>query len=119
MPKKSSIDIKSIGKTLVSKTQEIVDNVPSATPDAPKEQGRGVPGRPKASTIQRKNAKTVYFDDEMFVQLDNVKYNNRVNMQRVIQTAVYDFFQLYYVDGKLTQKGMDRIMDYEDVVAVQ
>jgi len=119
MPKKSIIDISEIGKNLVRKSQEIAETVPSARPEAPsEEQGRVGAGRPKRYTISRKNAKTVYFDDDMFKKLDEVKYNSRVNMQRVIQTALYDFLRKYYVDGKLTDKGLEHIENYERSVSI-
>lgn len=125
MPKKSAIDIKSISKDLVKKSQEIVDTVPAASFEAPKEepvkvvqqQGRGA-GRPKGSTISRNHAKTIYFEDEMFQTLTDVKFNNRVNMQRVVQTAVELFLKRYCENGTLNEKGMEHIANYEKKVSI-
>lgn len=119
MPKKSSIDIRSLGKQMKSAAQDIVNQVPSATPPAPEaEMPKGTPGRKKRTSISRNNAKTMYFEDKMWIEIENVGYNNRVNTQRVVQAAIYDFFRRYYVDDKLTPEGMTIIAEYEDSIRI-
>lgn len=122
MPKASAINIKEIGKKVQTAAQDIVDNTPSATPPAPAEeniqQGGGVPGRKKRTSISRKNVKTMYFEDKMWIELENVGYNNRVNTQRVVQAAIYDFFKKHYKDEKLDAEGMSIIEEYENSITI-
>ena len=122
MPKASSINIKELGKKVQTAAQDIVDNTPSATPPAPaeevKQQGGGAPGRKKRTSISRKNVKTMYFEDKMWEELENVGYNNRVNTQRVVQAAIYAFFKEHYVGDKLDEQGMAIIDEYEESIMI-
>ena len=122
MPKTSSINIKEIGKKVQNAAIDIADKTPSATPPAPSEeslqQGGGTPGRKKRTSISRKNVKTMYFEDKMWAELENVGYNNRVNTQRVVQAAIYEFFKQHYKDERLDDKGMSIIDEYEQSIMI-
>ena len=122
MPKTSSINIKELGKKVQNAAQDIAENIPSATPPAPSEetaqQGGGVPGRKKRTSISRKNVKTMYFEDKMWAELENVGYNNRVNTQRVVQAAIYSFFKNHYKDERLDSEGMAIIDEYEQSIMI-
>lgn len=86
------------------------------------ERGGVVPQRHtrKKTVINRKNARTIFFDDKSWTQLDNVAFNNRVNFQRIVQTAVADFLEKYY-DTKiqaLNQEGIKQINKYESSITL-
>lgn len=121
MPKTSSINIKELGKKVQNAALDIADKTPSATPPAPEEavqQSGGTPGRKKRTSISRKNVKTMYFEDKMWIELENVGYNNRVNTQRVVQAAIYDFFKKHYKDERLDAEGMAIIEEYEQAIQI-
>lgn len=74
----------------------------------------------KKTTINRKNARTIFFDDKAWSQLDNASYNNRINAQRIVQTAISEFFSKYYdvKNEKINQEGLNLISKYEESITL-
>lgn len=108
-------NITSMGKGFQEAAQ-IKKDIPSALPSEPREEGRGA-GRPKKTTIQRLNGKTVYFDEEAKKAINNIHFNNRVdNTQRIIQTALWKFLRDYYRDDRLNEEGAKLIEEYEQMI---
>lgn len=88
-----------------------------------KQRGGGVPQRKsrKKTAINRQNARTIFFDDQAWIQLDNATYNNRLNFQRIVQTAVSDFFERYYDPRteRLNEEGLKQIQKFEESITLQ
>lgn len=74
----------------------------------------------KKTIINRQNARTIFFDDMAWSQLDNVTYNNRVNFQRIVQTAVAEFLKKYYDNDiqALNKDGMKQMDKYEESITL-
>jgi len=87
-----------------------------------KQRGGGVPQRNtrKKTSINRQNARTIFFDDKAWMQLDNATYNNRINFQRIVQTAVAEFLGKYYDSNieALNQEGLRLINKYEESITL-
>lgn len=73
------------------------------------------PSTRRKTVINRKNARTIFFDDGAFEALNHVSYNNRLNSQRVVQTALDLFFERYYdaQQHTLRPEGLEQIAAYE------
>jgi len=87
-----------------------------------KQRGGVVPQRHarKKTVINRQNARTIFFDDKAWTQLDNATYNNRINFQRIVQTAVAEFLSKHYDTDieALNQEGLKLIDKYEESITL-
>lgn len=122
MPKKVSVQSNALSNLLneqTASTRASLERNPTLDNNI-RERGGVVPERHsrKKTTINRKNARTIFFDDKAWVQLDNIAYNNRVNFQRIVQTAVAEFIEHYY-DPKyeaLNREGLNLMAKYEETI---
>jgi len=76
-------------------------------------------GRKKGtnSKIKRENGICLYLEDRHREMIEDVVYNNRIKtQQRIVQTAIEEFFRNYYVDGKLNEAGVELIRAYEESI---
>lgn len=120
MPQKKKLDIKAMGQRIQKNIDDVVENVPSMLPPEPVQEVPRARGRKKTNAVNLKLYKTMYFDENMFAQLENVGYNNRVSIQSVMRTALWDFFQKYYQTDtdKLNADGMKKIDEFEDSIRI-
>lgn len=76
-------------------------------------------GRKKTtnSKIKRENGICLYLEDRHREMIEDVIYNNRIKtQQRIIQTALEEFFRNYYADGKLNEAGVKLIHAYDESI---
>lgn len=71
---------------------------------------RHAPGR-KPTVMGKKNGKTVYFDDDTQNKFRSIKYLQNMDATSVIYTAVVEFMEKNYVDGKLKDSAIDKIKE--------
>lgn len=123
MPKKVS-QPSSLGELLqeqTASTRASLDKNPTIDSTI-RQRGGVVPERHsrKKTTINRKKARTIFFDDKAWSQLDNASYNNRINAQRIVQTAIAEFFSKYYdtKNEKINQDGLNLIARYEESITL-
>ena len=63
----------------------------------------------KTSIIGKKNGKTVYFDDETQSKFRSIKYLQNIDATNIIYTAVIDFLEKNFEEGRLTEKAIEKI----------
>lgn len=115
MAKKTNLNI--LGATL-QKASEQKKEIPNVQPAAPQPVHFG---RKKRLATKRENAITVYCTDEMMEALTEIKYNNRVERQRVIQAALFEFLQTHYSESSnaLDQAGFDKVREFEKSINIE
>lgn len=76
-------------------------------------------GRKKGanSKIKRENGICLYLEDRHREIIEDIVYNNRIKtQQRIIQTALEEFFSKYYVESKLNEEGMKLVRAYDESI---
>lgn len=120
MPKQKknlAIDINALGSELKKASANIHESVQSAIPPAPKQDNKLRRGRKVSSIIKRENSICLYLEDRHKDMLEDVIFNNRIrNQQRIIQTALEEFFNKYYEGNELNEAGVMAIKAYDEKV---
>ena len=71
---------------------------------------RHTPGR-KPTVMGKKNGKTVYFDDDTQNKFRSIKSLQNIDATSVIYSAVVEFMEKNYTDGKLKDAAIERIKE--------
>lgn len=131
MAKRSNtkVDYSQLSSAMQSNTKQIFeDKRQEEQPEAPisddKSQKEEViviktVGRKKGTNIKikRENGICLYLEDRHKEIIEDIVYNNRIKtQQRIIQTALEEFFRIYYADGKLNNEGVALIRAYEESI---
>lgn len=130
MARKSNakIDYQQLSTTMQSNTKQIFeDKRNEEQPEAPVTENNKVVetiivktvGRKKGtnSKIKRENGICLYLEDRHRQIIEDIVFNNRIKtQQRIIQTALEEFFRNYFVDSKLNEEGMQLVRAYEESI---
>lgn len=114
MPKRT--DFSEIGAS-IQKAASQKTHIPNVQPEAPR---NNTPGRRCRYTVGKKNGITVYFDDDTYHAINEVKFNNRLERTRIIQTAVHEFMKAHYNEAKggLDEEGYRMVEEYERTITI-
>lgn len=130
MARKSNakIDYQQLSTAMQSNTKQIFeDKRNEEQPEAPVTETNKVVetiivktvGRKKGtnSKIKRENGICLYLEDRHRQIIEDIVFNNRIKtQQRIIQTALEEFFRNYFVDSKLNEEGMQLVRAYEESI---
>lgn len=130
MARKSNakVDYQQLSSAMQSNTKQIFeDKRNEEQPEAPVVEANKVVetivvktvGRKKGtnSKIKRENGICLYLEDRHRQIIEDIVYNNRIKtQQRIIQTALEEFFRNYLVDNKLNEEGMQLVRAYEESI---